>query len=384
VELIFTGLICLFLLWIKWICIYMKLYKINFRAFLLPCLFMIGCSEINEQLPPTNYFDTTIELQGEVFPLNSDNLHNPSHLLVVDSLLFIHDQIPEGDNLYLFRVIHRQTGEVLSTFGREGQGPDEFSFPSFLTRIPKNPDIIGIHNRRYFFFNELLIDRILTNSNPMTINSYDELGGFFRVIKNQNFLVGTGRFPEGRYTVINTNGQILNQFGEYPFQDGFQIPFPVLGMAYQSVLGVHPDGTLMVSATTSSANLEILDIESQELEVVTRIHSYPTYFRNESMDVDNLSAPIESHNRWGYPDIDVTSNFIYALYSGKKIQDNRNHFWFGNKVLVFDWEGNPVNMLMLDREVKSISVDNGDNTLFGITENEEGASEIVVFELAET
>ena len=43
-----------------------------------------------------------------------------------------------------------------------------------------------------------------------------------------------------------------------------------------------------------------------------------------------------------------------------------------------------VNMLLLDREVKSISVDNGDNTLFGITENEEGASEIVVFELAET
>ena len=50
----------------------------------------------------------------------------------------------------------------------------------------------------------------------------------------------------------------------------------------------------------------------------------------------------------------------------------------------FNWEGNPVNMLLLDREVKSISVDNDDNNLFGITENEEGASEIVVFELAET
>jgi len=44
-------------------------YKIKFCTVHLLYLFMISCSEINEQLPPTNYFDTTIELQSEVFHL---------------------------------------------------------------------------------------------------------------------------------------------------------------------------------------------------------------------------------------------------------------------------------------------------------------------------
>lgn len=64
-----------------------------------------SCSpETDEQPPPTNYFDTTIELQSEAFPLTTADLYNPNHLLVVDSLLFIHDQITEADDLYLFNI----------------------------------------------------------------------------------------------------------------------------------------------------------------------------------------------------------------------------------------------------------------------------------------
>lgn len=56
----------------------------------------------------------------------------------------------------------------------------------------------------------------------------------------------------------------------------------------------------------------------------------------------------------------VTSNdqYIYALYVGKTINEsvtNRENALYTDKILVFDWDGNPCKVLRLDREVSAIA-----------------------------
>ena len=84
-------------------------------------------------------------------------------------------------------------------------------------------------------------------------------------------------------------------------------------------------------------------------------------------------------NRWGYQNTDVTENYIYALYSGKPLSEEPFHL--GSVILVFDWSGTPVIQLHTDRELSDISAVPDDTGIYGITENEYGLAEIVMFEV---
>ena len=76
--------------------------------------------------------------------------------------------------------------------------------------------------------------------------------------------------------------------------------------------------------------------------------------------------------RWGYLSLDSNDNYIFALYSG--LHQAGNYAEAGavlrsNRIHVFDWNGNPVCQLLLDRKVKMICVDNF--SLYGYDENNE-------------
>ncbi|MGJ1415931.1 BF3164 family lipoprotein [Sphingobacterium multivorum] len=68
----------------------------------------------------------------------------------------------------------------------------------------------------------------------------------------------------------------------------------------------------------------------------------------------------------GFLNISVTSDKIFALYSGKRKGDDGSYL--SDKVLVYDWDLNPVRLITLDRKCYYISVDqNNPNRLFAIT-----------------
>ncbi len=328
---------------------------------------------------PEQLFERTADLQSKLLPVDDNLLSAPEHLLVLDTLLIIHDRMWVNGDSYLFTVADRFTGELLSIFGREGRGPDEFQAPSFMSRLHGETDKIGIHNRRQLSFSELSVDSILADAGQLTVSSIEELQKSFRVTKIQDFIVATGRFSEGRYALFDSKGEIISQTGYYPFQETYDAPYPVLGMAFQSTIQTHPEGNLIVSATTSSANLEILAWNNGRLEVQSVIHSYPPLLEEETFTEGMLSVMLSRDNRWGYQNTDVTENYIYALYSGKPLSEEPFHL--GSVILVFDWKGTPVIQLHTDRELSDISAVPDDTGIYGITENEYGLAEIVMFEV---
>lgn len=49
---------------------------------------------------------------------------------------------------------------------------------------------------------------------------------------------------------------------------------------------------------------------------------------------------LSRENQSGFNDLSVTDELIFALYSGRKANEERSYF--ANQVWVFDWDGNPV------------------------------------------
>ena len=65
----------------------------------------------------------------------------------------------------------------------------------------------------------------------------------------------------------------------------------------------------------------------------------------------------------------VTDNKVYALYSGKTYQMDKEHAFEGQTLLVYDWEGNLERSLLLDVPLVNVSYDREEQGIYGITSN---------------
>jgi hypothetical protein len=75
-----------------------------------------------------------------------------------------------------------------------------------------------------------------------------------------------------------------------------------------------------------------------------------------------------------------SEKYFYLLYGGKLI--NEEEFYKGKFIFVFDWNGNKIKMIELDKEVYSITVDKNDREIFAYTTNNETLNnEIVHYKL---
>lgn len=72
----------------------------------------------------------------------------------------------------------------------------------------------------------------------------------------------------------------------------------------------------------------------------------------------NINGALTPEDKLGVTHVTSDNNYIYALYVGKTIKEgmtNRATSLYTNKILVFDWNGNPCKVLNLNREVFSIA-----------------------------
>ncbi len=74
-------------------------------------------------------------------------------------------------------------------------------------------------------------------------------------------------------------------------------------------------------------------------------------------------------NRFGFLDVAVTEDKVYALYSGKTYKMDRGRAFESNCLLVYDWEGNLIRTLYFGDALTGISYDREEGMLYGITED---------------
>ena len=96
--------------------------------------------------------------------------------------------------------------------------------------------------------------------------------------------------------------------------------------------------------------------ESDMSVIYEKLYSLPTY---EIVKHGNntIGTKMLQDCRNGYNSIAVTHDKIYALYNGSSATTSNTMNLLANTILVYDWTGSPIEIIKLDHNFYSISID---------------------------
>lgn len=315
------------------------------------------------------FSNTQLSLRGEVLRVNVDSLSKTFSMIVIDSLLVMNS--PSRN--HLFKIVDLKRDEFIKNYGKKGNGPSELGFPSFIQRIPDSKQNVAIFSKNAFTFYEASVSEILQSSDSRprkVVSGIDFNTQQVARVKDSKY-IAVGIYPN-RFAALNSNGDTVKTFLDYPFRNEYEnFGYQTLAMAFQGGLIVKPDGSRAIFAAANSANFDIINLDDfSDPTLVKSIHSWKPSFSDQS-STNSLSIAVKRDNRFGYIDLSVSDNFIYLLLSGRTMERYGNDAFAANRVLVFDWDGEPVRSFLLEKDTRTIAVDESDNNLYAFIDEED-------------
>ncbi len=175
--------------------------------------------------------------------------------------------------------------------------------------------------------------------------------------------MGLGTFKDRYALVRKEDSEPYHSFSEYHFEKELKerAGHVAMAMASQGELVLKPDGSKAFFGTYDFIAFDILSIEEDDVFVEKRISYAPPEFEEE-LGSNSISINYGEKNTFGFQKAVVTNRYIYTLFSGK---NKKSDSYYSDLVYVFDWKGEPVKKIKLDREVKSLTVAPDDSYLTG-------------------
>lgn len=165
-----------------------------------------------------------------------------------------------------------------------------------------------------------------------------------------------------------SSGELLRKSEQIPVSDPelLRESAPAVAQGWNSFVSFSPDKKILVSVTQFGDRLDIYSMASQKHIGKLGGDGEPQF--KVSPEGYGLLA-----GRICYYDVQVTDNYIYAIYDGRKFKDIMklaDAYKQGGRILrIFTHEGNVVKTLVLDRPITGIYVDEAAGLLFGMDVN---------------
>lgn len=334
-------------------------------AALLACVVGCGPAELPEHSVTRVEFtvDTvaTYTLEGRSL-VDPDVLGDPDDIVVAssDRLLVVDDKAEKP-----LLVFDRFSGDLLKSAGAFGSGPGEVSGHSKLdVKTGKSEgwvlDII-YQSLTYVHLDTLVATGFLShrstrfgNSGGVVLNSAQMADGS---------ILGWGVHPVEGLAMFDSSGAFEGAFGNAP-PGADNVSMAIRNHAWRQTLRTSPDAERLVAAYYNADRLDIYDSG-----VLTHIVNGPEFFEpvyiaDETPRGQMLA--LQPDNRSGYVDVEVTEEFIYALYSGKKRDETSLGTERGAYFLVFDWTGRPMGRLNVSGSPSFMTVSADNSELYVI------------------
>lgn len=185
-------------------------------------------------------------------------------------------------------------------------------------------------------------------------------------VKTNNLVISTGFYEKGRYLLYSLEDGSVSYCLSYPdCPDYPDLQEKTKGMLYaSSVLRVRPDGQAFVCADMYSGLIDFCRLVPGGMERVKMQRlNYP---RVVIAETPVTRVQYRQENRFGFMDIAVSPERVYALYSGKTYERDRQGAFECNRLLEYDWEGNLVRSYDFDVALTGITYDEEEELLYGI------------------
>lgn len=260
----------------------------------------------------------------------------------------------------------------LSSYGRSGQGPNEFAaisaviqdgakdqpYLTFYDWGKKQITKYDINNLINYDLSEELYDKnyILP---PEIIQTHQ----IFFSEKDSN-LVGFAGLNRGKLFLYNTNRDSITKITPFipTIGEGVDSNYD-MGKLYRGSIAQNNIKKRIVVASRLFKQIEIYDYDLN-LQFATR------YGENDDIIIQKLEDRNEirssSDSRLNYTDLDFSSNRIYVYYENRTLQEMNDGVCTDSQIHSYDWEGNPKTLFKIEDCPNFIAYDHLNNRFLGV------------------
>ncbi|MBP9986810.1 MAG: hypothetical protein KBT44_02640 [Bacteroidales bacterium] len=155
---------------------------------------------------------------------------------------------------------------------------------------------------------------------------------------------------------ITANGPCTPYNSMMIFQD---VPTAV-EMMYDGAVGIKPDYTVAVDALFYIDCINLIDLESGRITGIVN-RDYPSFKQIDSMSISEMASRLTTN----YREIQTFNEYFLLLWEGNTLDEELNENDNKNcEIRVFDWDGNLLERIALDRYARSFSYEPESQTLF--------------------
>lgn len=287
----------------------------------------------------------------------------PYNLHLKDSNLIIFNAAGSTD--FFFYNYNLNSEKLSDGYLRGGRGPSEAI--GGLSNGLKN-NMLWMQDITLKKMLTLDLEKLEKEKTP-TFNEYPLNDTFYSMdFKDSANFMGVG-YMESKYKIQKVavkQGSIVNEFGEFTDKPE-DTKLGVWKSANECFIRTSPNGEKSVLFYRYKDEIEIYNnVNGNKLSSGKGPDDIKLKFESIS-DGDIDVATRTEGTKFAYLGGTVTKDFIYLLYAGH-VHDSEFRDT-GKYVFVFDWEGNPVKKLVLDRYILTFTVSDDDKSLFAFDPN---------------
>lgn len=327
------------------------------KAIYILLLFLLCTSCIN-QSPNSiiDLFKDKVEYVEEESSINTDEIRKPYLMHSYKDILILGNI--HYDNFISF--IDNKRGNLLGEYACRGTGPNEFIH---LGNISVTDNKVCLWDTGNSSISSAMVedDNSLSEFQHTKIQSDTTLLAAFQVIPiNNNKFIAAGIVKQNRFALLGEKGEVVKTFGQYPIGYDPQNTDSENGFIYQGELIFNEKKGVLVSACGMGELLSFYKITEKEEVVLIKEYAleHPIY---QKTGEENQPISFKFDNKMGFIDMKMCQKYCICLYSGEKRTDP--YEYGGNKILLFDWEGNPIKMYSLKKTYTNMAIDQINNRI---------------------
>lgn len=234
----------------------------------------------------------------------------------------------------------------------------------------------GLYRKNAIWLQDISLNKILIThlNNKASVNDslnfqeYKVPKFFYSVeLMNSLKLLATGAYhtPNKMLELDLSTTSRLTEFGTFSNAPK-DIPFYSWTRAYESFLFLKPTEDKAVLACRYTDQVQIFDLSTKKSKIVRGPENYEPEFTPITVQ-NNDMIERNSKTRFAFVNGMVTNRYIYLLYSGNP---HESKYKIDGKVIyIYDWMGNPVSKVDLDRYISGFTVSDDDSEMYAFDPN---------------
>lgn len=305
-------------------------------------------------------------LKGEVVPIDTALFRYAYRMRVQDDKAVILD-LHNAD--YYYHVFTYPDFHYVSSFGKRGEGPGESIYAANVRFTgPNTVWVLDDGKGRMYQYSGIAKDETPKLEKDILLDKR-----LFRSLdfdwKDTSTVIIPDYSGENRFGWADIHsGELLRKSEQIPISDQklLKESAPAVAQGWHSFIAFSPDKKLLVSVTQFGDRLDIYDMQSQKHIGKLGEDGEPKF----KVSSEGYGLPA---GRICYYDVQVTDQYIYTIYDGRKFKDIMklaDAYQQGGKILrISTHEGDVVKTYVLDRPIAGIYVDEAAGLLFGLDVN---------------